>query len=211
MPAPYIFQSRSSLIKALRAPRTLEMANQFFAKRSDTIASIVNEGVRGNTFRAFRKLPVKPSVAFREWTTLHIEHTLRNLLAIGCTTDYAQYVHDMTLALNLHWQTTTQSEMGYGRGAKLLNLVLKKLACFRAVPDERRSALITLMHVPFDSYTLVGLRIVAPELRIPANATMKHITSPGEYAAFQAFISEVADEATVPPIYYDILAWDLAH
>ena len=40
---------------------------------------------------------------------------------------------------------------------------------------------------------------------------MKFITEPDQYNQFQAFIVSVTREAGVPPIYYDILAWDRAH
>jgi hypothetical protein len=101
--------------------------------------------------------------------------------------------------------------MGYGRGAKLLNLVLKKLACYCEISPEQRSLLISLLHVPLDSYTIVGLRNVAPQFNIPRGATMKYITTPEQYSAFQAVISAIAQEAGVSPIYYDILSWDQAH
>jgi len=40
---------------------------------------------------------------------------------------------------------------------------------------------------------------------------MKFITTPAQYSEFQTFIAGIALEARVPPIYYDILAWDQAH
>jgi hypothetical protein len=101
--------------------------------------------------------------------------------------------------------------MGYGRGAKLFNLVLKKLGCLASLTKQQRRAFIGLQHVPLDSYTLVGLRAVATELSIPRSATMKYIETPGQYAAVQERIAAIAKKAQVPPIYYDILAWDVGH
>jgi hypothetical protein len=89
--------------------------------------------------------------------------------------------------------------------------VLKKLACYRAITTEQRSLLISLLHVPLDSYTLIGLKNVAQQFNIPRNATMKYITTPDQYTAFQAVIAAIAQEANVPPIYYDVLCWDRAH
>lgn len=125
--------------------------------------------------------------------------------------DYKAYVHASTLALCRDWQRVTGAEMGYGRGAKLLNLVLKRLACLASLTEEQRRALIELQHVPLDSYTLVGLRAAAPDLSIPRGATMKFIETPRQYASFQERIAAIARKAQVPPIYYDILAWDMGH
>jgi hypothetical protein len=79
-----------------------------------------------------------------------------------------------------HWRKHTSSEMGYGRGAKLFNLVLKKLACLRELSQEKRNVLIRQMHVPLDSYTIVGLKAIAPEFLIPRSATMKWIETRSE-------------------------------
>ena len=68
-----------------------------------------------------------------------------------------------------------------------------------------------LQHVPLDSYTIVGLHSVAPDLSIPRNATMRYIETPQQYQAFQKIISGIAHKADVPAIYYDILAWDMGH
>jgi hypothetical protein len=80
-----------------------------------------------------------------------------------------------------------------------------------SLTDQQRRALIALLHVPLDSYTIVGLRAVAPNLSIPKNATMKYIENAEQYTAFQDRIAAITRKAHVPPIYYDILAWDISH
>ena len=101
--------------------------------------------------------------------------------------------------------------MGYGRGAKLFNLVLKKLACLSSLPEEQRSTLVNLQHIPLDSYTIIGLRTIAPHLSIPSSATMKFVETRSQYDEFQLIIRAIAERAGVPPIYYDVLAWDMGH
>jgi hypothetical protein len=167
--------------------------------------------VSGNTFRAFQKLPVRPSETFRTWANGYLQATFAALSTISAPDSYAQYVDDATNDLCEGWRRLTGSEMGYGRGAKLFNLVLKKLACLSCLPAERRTALIRLQHVPLDSYTILGLRSMAPELSIPKSATMKFISDRDQYNRFQSVILEVAQQAGVPPIYYDLLAWDMSH
>ena len=211
MPTPHVFASELELIAALRRKRTINVATRYFAERVDTLREVVASGIGSNTYRAFRNLPVRPSSTFRDWAEAHILNRMPPFDSGTAQREYPAYVHASTLALCRHWQRATGTEMGYGRGAKLLNLVLKKLACLASLTEQQRRALIALQHVPLDSYTLVGLRAVAPDLSIPRSATMKYIETPRQYAAFQERIAAVAREAQVPPIYYDILAWDMGH
>lgn len=211
MPTPYIFPSLQALIESLQSSRTTAVANSFFAAESTSLQDVVREGVAGNTFRAFRNLPVRPSVAFREWTVVYIQQSFNQILQAPTPQSYSGYIHDASIALCRYWQQATNSEMGYGRAAKLLNLVLKKLACLSSLSAQQRQRLIELQHVPLDSYTIVGLRDIEPDLAIPRSATMRHIQSPQQYIEFQCRISAIAAQAGVPAIYYDILAWDIAH
>lgn len=211
MPNPYEFPNEAELVQRLGDTKTVSSARSFFAQKSPSINDVVNTGVAGNTFRAFRNLPVQPSITFRTWATNYLTNTLHCLSAISDSQSYAQYVHDATNSLCAEWRRITGSEMGYGRGAKLFNLVLKKLACLSTLSEQQRSTLIGLQHIPLDSYTIIGLRAVAPRLSIPRNATMQFIKSPAQYEEFQAVIRAVARKAGVPPIYYDVLAWDMGH
>lgn len=211
MPTPYIFASRTELVQLLHSEATKDAASRFFECRVGTVADVVTDGVGSNTYRAFHHLPVPPSLAFREWTTQAIGHSMDRILAIQEPGPFAAFVHETTLALDQYWREREKAEMGYGRGSKLLNLVLKKLICLETIPAGRRQVMLPLLHVPLDSYTILGLRVIAPELRIPRNATMKFIASPVQYRQFQALIADICGEAHVPSIYFDILAWDKRH
>lgn len=210
MPKPYVFSSRHELVARLRSPELTTLAANFFAQRCGSVKDVVHQGVGPNTFRAFHHIP-KPSVIFRTWTTQHVSEELNHLLACADAASYSQLVDRSTQALEALWRATTNKEMGYGRGSKLLNLAFKKLACYEAFTHHQRQKLISLMHVPWDSYTIQGLRQVFPELRIRGDSTMRFISSPGQYQAFQFAIQSVCDEAGVPAIHYDILAWDQSH
>ena len=211
MPTPYEFQLENEILQHLSDEKTISIAKLFFSQKSPSISEVVRTGVSGNTFRAFRKLPVKPSVTFRTWATNYITKTLHHLSAISDSKSYALYVHEATNNLCAEWVRITGTEMGYGRGAKLFNLVLKKFVCLSSLSEKQRTTLIALLHIPLDSYTIIGLRKIAPELKIPKSATMKFIENSAQYAEFQAVISIIAQKARVPPIYYDVLAWDMGH
>ena len=211
MPKPYEFSTEAELVQRLADTNTITSAKTFFAQQSPSILAVVTTGVAGNTFRAFRNLPVKPSETFRTWATNYIEKTFHILSTISDSHSYAKYVHDATNNLCSEWKRITESDMGYGRGAKLFNLVLKKFACLSSLSEEQRSTLIYLQHVPLDSYTIIGLRSIASRLSIPKNATMKFVETPAQYEEFQAIIRAITKKAGVPPIYYDVLAWDMGH
>ncbi len=211
MSKPYEFETEAELVQRLNDANTVSAAKSFFAQQSPSIAHIVGTGVAGNTFRAFRNLPVRPSVTFRTWATNYLTDTLHSLSTISDGQSYARYVHNATNNLCEEWRRISGTEMGYGRGAKLFNLALKKFACLTSLSEKQRSTLISLQHIPLDSYTIIGLRAIAPDLSIPKGATMKFIETPDQYTAFQAVIRSIADKAGVPPIYYDVLAWDMGH
>lgn len=211
MPTPYQFSSESELVKLLKDAKTQSKSVRFYEAEERGVVEVVCSGVSGNTFRAFRNLPVRPSIAFRDWATEYISQSVRFLNTVSDRSAYSDFVHSATLSLCDYWRSHTRSEMGYGRGAKLFNLVLKKFACLRNLSSTQRKSLISLQHVPLDSYTIVGLRLVASDLSIPKSATMKYITSPEMYKVFQDRISSIATKAGVPAIYYDILAWDMSH
>lgn len=208
---PYQFQSRDELINLLRSERTRQVAANFFSGRLPNIESVVREGVVGNTFRAFQRLPERPSVVFREWASRRVTKYMERLRKIRAKDEYADFINESTVDLCSVWRKTMKSEMGFGRGSKLFNLVLKKLSCLSDLDEGFRNRFIVLLHVPFDSYTIVGLRTLVNKLDIPSSATMKFIQTPNDYELLQRYIFGVAKEADVPAIYYDILAWDMAH
>jgi len=211
MPKPYQFSTENELVGRLSDTRTIAAGAAFYQKRCHSVSDVVVTGVAGNTFRAFRNLPVKPSVTFRAWATNYLENTIDALSSTKDASTYAQYIHDATNALCTEWRRVARSEMGYGRGAKLFNLVLKKFACLSSLTEKQRTTLVALQHIPLDSYTLVGIRAIAPQLAIPKGATMKFVETPAQYNEIQGIIRKIAKKAGVPPIYYDVLAWDMGH
>jgi hypothetical protein len=213
---PYKFKNEEELVDKFRSKKNCERAREFFNQRFEDIATIVEKSVVGNTFRAFRisEKGNRPSDVFRESTKIYIERTLKELCNISEKGGYADYVHIATDELCTIWQKRMEAKLGYGRASKLLNLVFKGLACYSDIDDTFREKLIRWLHVPLDSYTIVGLKnlLSTPSIpSIPASATMKFVTNRDQYFDFQEYISFVAQKAKVPPIYYEILAWDSAH
>jgi hypothetical protein len=208
---PYVFQSRKELLKCLKKEETRVRVEKYYCERYPDIASVVHEAIGSNTVRAFHNLRAHPSVVLRDWASAHFHSTLETLKSITDRGTYFDYVHKSALDLSATWRAKMNAEIGYGRSTKLLNLVLKKLPCFEDINGTVRDRIIRLLHVPLDSYALVGLRELITSLKIPRNATMKFIDEPTDYITVQLYILDAAMEAGVPPIYYDFLAWNMAH
>jgi len=75
------FRDRNQLIQEQK--RKSKGLAAWFRSRRNTIDEIVLSSVGSNTFRAFHKMPQKPSQVFRGWASsrLHDPETLDELLA----------------------------------------------------------------------------------------------------------------------------------
>ncbi len=209
-PKPYIFKSESELIKKLQGVRLQKKAEQFYKQRKD-MDWIIKHMVASNTYRAFKKSSdgKSPSTVFRSWTKQYLNGKLQKIKKITNQNDYDRLIHSATVALCKHWKQEMGYELGYGRGAKLLNLVFKALPTHHEI--SARKTLQKLLHVPLDSFSIRGLKKIVREFKIPANASMGFIKDKKAYNKFQEKIRIIVKEAKVPPIYYDILVWGLSH
>jgi len=93
---------------------------------------------------------------------------------------------------------------------------LKNLATWSGFSDEERRRLISFLHVPLDSYTLMAIRNCLSEteaswVMIPSSPTMRSIGDNETYVALQAAVRQIADEAGTQAICIDVLAWNPTH
>jgi hypothetical protein len=207
----YEFRDSQEIIARLARDRS-EIAKQF-ERREQSIERIVELSVGGNTFRSFRGLSKKPSVVFREWATAMLvdNDTTIRLEALRSQTDYDGWLQETCCAFRSTWQARTGIVMPYGASRKLPDLLIKHFAWWSGLPDNLRDRLIAFLHVPLDSFTLVGIRNCVADPEIPSNATMKFVAGPTMYNQIQRAILEVTDQAKVPAIYFDVLAWNMGH
>lgn len=212
---PTIFEKKSELIDKLKSKETTTAVEEFFEQNISDISEIVRRCADGSTYRAFRitpgNPPIKPSDIFRGWANDFFESSLLRIKTIQNKDEYQLLVDTAAIDLCNHWDSQMCYPLGYGRGAKLLNLALKWLACLNDFNPKQKHNLIRLQHVPLDSYTIRALKIIAPELNIKSNETMTCIKTPERYRAFQNKIADITEEADTPAIYYDFVAWNLAH
>jgi hypothetical protein len=220
MPAPYEFKTRLELVRALKRKKSSRWAQ--FAKRGADIQILIKESIGGNTFRAFQKMPSRPSVFFREWALGKFSEvkTRSSLLRTASQSGYDSWLKAFGEDLHASWKATMgeDKDIPYGPRMKLCNLLLKRVVLWDGIPDERRRTLIGFLHVPLDQYTLAAIRnCIAGDIgreligKIPKRATMGFVQDEPMYLGIQQVIRGISKEAEVPPIFLDLLAWDGQH
>lgn len=139
-------------------------------------------------------------------------------MSLGTREEYDRWVRDFSEDLRERWRSERGAEIHYARGRKIIDLFMKYFVLWEGLTDEQRERLIGLVHVPFDSRSLAMIRDCwnSSQARealgrpILASATMSFADNEPLYDALQALCREVADEAGVPPIYLDVLAWEVS-
>lgn len=218
MPSPHAFASLDELHAAISSPRVQDSLERFSERSIKTVRELVRCSVAGNTFRAFpfrrHKIDLSPSDIFRAWTTSYLEREYRSIVDLQSFEAMIDHVCAKAAALDQSWYESTGGvdaiRIGFGRSAKLLGLSLKHLLWHPGVSQRDRGRLIPLLNVPLDSYTLQGIRLVAPELQIPSNATMKFVRNEAHYRDVQSRIKQLLPDG-FHPIHYEIATWNITH
>lgn len=219
-PMPIVFSSLSEFVDKVGSVGNRNAVNTWFFSRENSILSVedvVRKSVDGNTFRAFRFRSaginnLKPSVLYRYWTAAWLQKNLAGIQKTDSREAWQEFVIKGAHELRYSWieATRQQHDIQFGRAIKLLNLSVKFLLRLEALPLTRRKEMLHWLDVPLDSYTLQGVRIVAPELGIPPNASMGWVRDESQYLRIQKKIRELC-QPDLLPVHYEIAAWNLAH
>jgi hypothetical protein len=194
---------------------------QDWFRTSLTKEEIVSEyGYVGpNTFRAFPGQ--EPKKILHSWAADQLTTPFLNrVLSLKSDTEYHGWVKKLAEDLKSYWKKslkTSWQEKACGVYLKVANLFMKQFVRWEALRNcSEREALIRRLHVPFDRYTLTWLRDHCEEYpefklttRIPANPQMGFVKSMGVYDDLQACARRIAEKADIPPIYLDILLWNV--
>lgn len=218
-PRPYEFASREHLIDQLRSNR--DQLAAWFETRMD-LDYLIKSGVGSNTFRVFHHMPVSPSLVFRSWASMRLQNGgfTNEISNIASQEEYDTWIKDFRQDLGAYWeqQMGPEHRMRYAPSTKLSDVLMKYVILWREFPDHQRTRLIEFLHVPLDSYSLLALRNCVPQSEhqtvigmIPRNAKMGFVDSEAKYNALQLLARKLAEEAGVPAIYLDVLAWDMVH
>lgn len=206
---PYEFRNTREIIEHLS--RDKARIAKYFERRETSPEIIVTVSVGGNTFRAFRGMPKKPSLVFRDWAAraLADKNTVNTLVRLRSQRDYDDWLRDFSAAFRRDWQEQMGAILPYGASRKLPDLLLKHFVWWSGLTDDQRRSLLLLLHVPLDSFTLVGMRNCIEDPEIPADATMKFVVGPTMYNQIQDAMRGITKRAGVPAVYYDVLVWDI--
>jgi len=214
-----ILNNRRKLINILIKNRG-NLCNWFTNNRMWNLQDIVETSVGGSTFRAFRYLPKSPIGVYRSWALKHLsdENIIDEMETILTQYAYDTWYENLCKNFEAEWNEIMGNDnlILYGPKRKLTNLLMKRLMLWEMIDEIQRGRLIKFLHVPLDSKTL--LRIKKGMFRyeyadrigeIPNNVTMKYVANKEMYDAIQEVIRSISSEAGVPPIYIDILIWDM--
>ena len=208
--SPYEFENETEIIQNLSKSRA--KISRWFDHRINTLEEFAQSGVAGNTFRAFRNLPKRPSVIYKNWALKELNKTdfANQVKRLNSQTAYDDWLAELSNRLRRTWKNEMGKNISYGASRKLPNLMTRRLVLWIGFTENQRNRLIGYLHVPLDSYTLVGIRNCVG-LEIPKTATMKFVADEIMYNEIQAAIKKVSKKANVPSIYFDALCWDMKH
>ena len=218
---PFVFSNFDEFNAAILESK--KATEHYFSQgRSDSLNTIIKNSIGGSTFRSFHfkatKCQETPSSVYRDYTLDFLggnESSLNNLIDLNNESEYENFFFEAAEGLIKKFSVETDNSeiIKFGRATKLLNLSFKRLLRSEKIPDTKREQLITLLHVPLDSYTLQGIRKLAKEFNIPRNASMgwAELDSKETYLQIQNWIRLKCKEAGGLPIHYEIAAWDLSH
>ncbi len=208
--AVYEFRNAREIVRTLRKERA-SLAD-WFNQREESLEQIITESVGRNTFRAFRRLPRQPSAVFRKWaeSALADRKSVAKLTSLRSQVAYDVWLDEFSCSLRREWQEQMGVVLPFGASRKLPDLLLKHLMWWSSLSDRQRCRLITFLHVPLDSSTLVGIRRCIDDPEIPANATMGFVAGRTMYRQIQEAIRTITKQAGVPDIYFDVLAWNMS-
>jgi hypothetical protein len=216
LPIPKTWSTCEQLIADLNAfdwRKEVETTRSF---SSGDWEHVIRRAVASNTFRAFHRMPHRPSEVFRHWAldALVGRRFIHSLKTVSSRSDYEIWLTALVRDFQTCWRSRMGSEVPYGPAYKLPNLLLKCVAVRPEVPLIQQEQLVGWLHIPLDSYTIQALRDwlrLPGGGRIPSGATMQFVRNAQLYEAFQCEIKRIAQLANVPPIAFDYLAWDAGH
>jgi predicted Fe-S protein YdhL (DUF1289 family) len=209
--APYEFRDAEEIIDWLSKKKS--EISHWFDQREQSLDEVIQESVQSNKFRAFHNLPQKPSVVFREWASQECKNgkALEELEGVRSQLGFDAWSKEFSDKLGRAWKDQMEQSIPYGPMRKLPDLLVKRLMRWSGMDDDRRTEVLSYVHVPLDRYTLVGIRNCIDDPEIPSTATMTFVTGLMMYNQIQSAIRNITERAGVPAIYFDVLAWDMSH
>lgn len=220
MPQPFQFRTIDQLHKTLASKRIQKEFKSFFKRKYDDPDELIRDSVGRNTIRAFHHssygIPIGPLEVYREWAAKFVAREFSNWRKIETKVEMHEFVLKNARKMRSDWLKRTARKgsdgynIGIGRAAKLLNLLLKYLTLWSELSKKDHKRLIRLLDVPLDSYTLQGIRRLHKAVKIPMKASMGFVKSENQYIDLQECIAKLCRPSHLP-VEYEIAAWDTSH
>jgi hypothetical protein len=180
--------------------------------------AIIKSSVSSNIFRAFQRLDKSPSIIYRHWASDVFDTFITDFKQIDSTEHYYQFVYKYADSLIERWASETKKKtdyMCYGPALKMVNLLVKVI---QESEQDRQIDILKFQQVPFDSFSLIPLRIIINDLTnlkykiaIPSNASMSFVNTPQLYRILMDSIYRICELSEINPILYDYWAWEDKH
>jgi len=214
---PYVFASKDELKQALK--NAVPILDAYLAKPYITIEEAVKHSVSSNTFRAFHVKASspenQPSKIYRRLVNDIFKRKIHEFSQLENLIEYENFIIDSSneISINFNLISGKTDMMGFGRATKLFNLSCKAMIRYQGITSIQKENLIKLAHVPWDSFTIQGIRNIEPPFSIKANETMAWaaMNDVYKYKQLQEWIRNLCSEVNLYPIHYEIAAWDKAH
>lgn len=196
-----------------QSPRLLE---KYLAQKLSTV-DLIYKAVGNNTIRAYHRgkhySKYKPMSIYRYWAQEFLKENLGFI--IECS-DFTQLHNKAHNDLKTLWEKEDgiKEELPFYSIAKLIDLTFKLLPCWKKLPEDRQKWYLNEVHVPLDKYSLGFLKKHSEKFSkdIPSNASMGFIGKDQEkYKEIQNEIKKICYVCEIPPIVFDLLAWDDNH
>jgi hypothetical protein len=217
-PQPYVFDSDVEFERVIQSD-SVALLNNYLAVPFDSIQAAVIQSVAGNTFRAFRLRALgvqeRPSDVYRRLVTQIFEENWQRFAQMACEEDYDRFVLESAQRVEQRFDEVSNVAgfMGFGRASKLFNLSCKAMLRYQGVTAAQREVLIGLAHVPWDSFTIQGIRRLNPPFNVPTSQGMGWdvLNNEQNYLTLLQWIRNKCHSLGFSPIHYEVVAWDRAH
>ena len=188
----------------------------YSSKNNKSTEDIAETAVGQNTYRGIYGFTDVggPKHIFTRWARDALNREAFTIASLHSHPKYDQWLESFADDLRSSWPRRTEDgeRINYGQSRKLTNLLLRQCLFWNRIDDDERKRLLSLLHVPLDEYVLVALRKTLASsygIRLGAQPGMSSVTDKSMYAIIQRAIRDIAQSASVPPIYLDV--WPLMH
>jgi len=203
------FETRNALVDYIRSSDVSSYVKQWLSNASWSWKDVVTRSIDGTTFRAFhtKRFGDGPSILYRRWGHAYFPVHISAFTDADTPVRYQYLIDTAVEALQAEWPA--ESDLDFGRAAKMINLTLKHCLLLHDRPATARDALATRLHVALDRYTLLPIARLDQRFGLPALPTMKSVQSRAHYLALQEWVRGVCDDAQVTPLMYEFALFNL--